>query len=86
MARVAIEDFSDREITRIYIAQNIKEATQVEQMLSKQNIDYAIELESYFQITLFSSEYVGAVFYVLADQADFCREVLESAGLSAGIV
>lgn len=86
MARLALEDFSNKEIARIYIAQNIKEATQVEQILSENGIDYAIELETYWQVTLFSSEHVGAAFYVLSGQANLCRESLKSAGLSSGFV
>ena len=86
MAKISLEDFSDNQIARIYIAQNIKQAEQAEQILSKNGVDYAIELEPYWQMVLFASEYIGAAFYVLADQADSCREILEAAGLFKGIV
>jgi hypothetical protein len=86
MARIPFEDFSEKEIARIYIAQNIKEATRIEEVLTQKGIEYAIELESYWQVTLFSSEHVGAAFYVPFGQVDCCRAMLEAAGLSAGLV
>ena len=87
MARVAIEDFNDRGIARIYLAARFAEAQLVEAELNKQNIDYAVEVESYLAGAVFwLSEYRGAAFYVQAAQADFCSGILQAAGLQAGLL
>lgn len=86
MAKISLEDFSDNQIARIYIARNIKEAERAEQILSKNGVDYAIELEPYWQMVLFASEYIGAAFYVLFNQAEVCQEIFRTEGMKAGLV
>jgi hypothetical protein len=86
MTRLQIEDFSDQEISRIFVAVNLKEAEAVESILSAQRIDYAVEIESYVRLSLFSSEVSGAVFYVLSTQSAFCRGLLQKAGYGSGVV
>jgi hypothetical protein len=39
MGRIELEKFTDRNITRIYIAKNIKEAQGVEKLLTDNNIE-----------------------------------------------
>ena len=85
MSRVALDDFAEKEVARIYLAGELAEAKRVEQVLSANHIDYAVEVEPYVRMSIFSSEYAGAAFYVLAGQAEFCWRVLFEAGLKIGI-
>jgi hypothetical protein len=85
MARVTLDDFADKEVTRIYLAGELTEAKRVEEILSVNGINYAVEVEPYVRLSVFSSEYAGAAFYVLSGQADFCKQVLFEAGLKIGI-
>ncbi len=82
---MSIEMFSADEITRIFIAENVSEAEQIEQLLTENGIKYAIELEPFF-ISAFHSERMGAVFYVLSGQGAFCRKIIADKGLHAGLV
>lgn len=89
MARIAFEDFGDgKELVRIYLARELREAKRVETVLTGLGIDYAVEVEPYVTTmsSIFSSEYKGAAFYVLADQVEFCRRILSEAGLTVGIM
>jgi hypothetical protein len=85
MARVTLDDFADKEVARIYLAGELTEAKRVEQILSVNGINYAVEVEPYVRLSVFSSEYAGAAFYVLSGQADFCKRALFEAGLKVGI-
>lgn len=89
MARIAFEDFGDgKEVVRIYLARALSEAKRVEEVLTNLGIEYAVEVEPYITAmsVVFSSQYKGAAFYVLAGQEEFCRRILTEAGLTAGIV
>ena len=87
MARVPIEEFTEKEVARVYFAAKLAEAERVEFELEKNNIDYAVEVEPYRATAVFwVSEYKGAAFYVLAAQADFCRRILAEAGLTVGLM
>ena len=85
MARVALDDFGESEVSRIYLAAELVEAKKVEQLLSANEIDYAVEVEPYVRMSIFSSEYAGAAFYVVTEQAEFCKRALVEAGLRIGI-
>jgi hypothetical protein len=86
--RVGLDDFGEKEVSRIYLAGRLAEAKRVEKILSGHGVDYAVEVEPYVAaFAIFSSgEYGGAAFYVLSGQADFCRRVLVEAGLTTGIL
>jgi hypothetical protein len=87
MARIAIADFGDKEIARVYFAARLTEAELVETELNKHHIDYAVEVEPYLATAVFwISEYKGAAFYVISGQGDFCRRVLHQAGLTTGLL
>ena len=47
--------------------------------------DYAVQIESVGRSLLFRSERMGAVFYLTAGQAVYCREHLTAAGLGSGV-
>ena len=87
MVRVTLDDFSDKEVARIYLAVELGEAKRVEEILSANGIDYVVEVEPYVRSSVFSfsSENRGAAFYVLSGQADFCKQTLFDAGLKVGI-
>ncbi len=87
MARLDFEDFLDTEVTRVYLAGDLSEAARVEKTLTVQSLDYMVVVEPYSKLLLgfFPSDYAGAGFYVLPDQAALARAVLLSAGLKAGI-
>jgi len=87
MARVAFDDFGEKDIARIYLAAELAEAQRVEEVLSANGIEYAVEVEPYMSLSFFSfsSESRGAAFYVLSGQANFCKRALLEAGLELGI-
>ncbi|HWH77017.1 MAG TPA: hypothetical protein VNT76_06575 [Candidatus Binatus sp.] len=87
VARVAIDDFEGAEVARIYLAARLAEAQLVEAELNKQDVDYAVEVESYLATAVFwLSEYRGAAFYAHAAQVDFCCGILRAAALTAGLL
>ncbi len=87
MARIALGDFGDREIARLYLAVRMSEAQRVEAELNQHNIDYAVEVEAYMSTAvLWVSEYASAAFYVAAEQAELCSGILRQAGLCAGLM
>ncbi len=87
MAKVDIEAFWGKEVTRVYIAGKLGEAKQVESTLTENGIDYAVEVEPFVTLILgiLPSEYAGAGFYVLSEQAALARSILLAAGFTAGI-
>jgi len=86
MGRIDIEGFSGKNISRIFIAASIREAECVEEILSREGIEYALEIEAYFKTGLLTgSELNGVAFYTLSTQAPYCRNLLELEGLSSGV-
>lgn len=88
MALVDPATFDDQEVTMIYIAGRLGEGKRVEQVLSGNGIDYAVDFEPFESrvLGILPVEYEGVGFYVLSGQADFCRRVLREAGLVQGLV
>ena len=84
MGRIEIEDFSRKDISRIFIAGSIEEAESAEDILTQNGIDYAISLEPYVRM-FFGTERNGIAFYVLSCQELFCRDLLSSRGLVLGL-
>ena len=84
MGRIELEEFSDKEISRIFIADSTKKAEMAEDILTENDIDYAVSLEPFVEIA-FIAERNGIAFYVLSGQADYCRKLLASKGLSSGL-
>jgi hypothetical protein len=82
------EEFEEKEKARVYVAARLREAKHVEAVLSRAGVDYAVEIEPYQTrlLGILPVEYKGAVFYVLAGQADFSRHALRDAGLERGLV
>jgi hypothetical protein len=77
---------SDR--TCIYIAARLSEAKRVEEVLTRNGIDYAVEIAPYATrlLGLFPTRYNGAMFHVVAEEARSCRQALQAAGITRGLV
>jgi hypothetical protein len=88
MALVVPETFDDKEVAMVYIAGRLDEGKLVEQVLSDNAIDYAVDVEPFQSrmLGILPVEYEGVGFYVLSGQADFCRRILREAGLVQGLV
>ena len=88
MARFNLDDFSGKDVSRLYIAAKLREAQRVEEVLNKAGIDYTVKVEPFQKLTLllFTAEYQGAAFYVLSGQLDFCKDLLAREGLSQGLI
>ena len=88
MALVDPATFDDKDVAMVYIAGRLSEGKRVEQVLSDNAIDYAVDAEPFESRVLgfLPVEYEGVGFYVLSSQADFCRRALRAAGLLQGLV
>jgi hypothetical protein len=84
MARVEPEQVRDPE--RIFIARTLRLSLQTEEWLTAAGVDYVVEVEPVGRSLLFGTERMGAVFYVNAGQASYCREQLTAAGFGKGVV
>jgi hypothetical protein len=76
--RQAPEFFGDIELPLLYIAKKLKEALQVEEILTAAGIEYAVEPDTYRGGIIFASERIGAFFYVSPDDLAQARSVLSS--------
>ena len=88
MALVDPEAFDGKEVAMVYIAGRLSEGQRVEQVLSDNAIDYAVDFEPFESrvLGILPVKYEGVGFYVLSGQADFSRRVLADAGLVQGLV
>ena len=85
MGRIEIEDFSDKDMSRIFIARNIRESERAETLLSENGISYAVQMEEFVGPGLFTiSAKNGVAFYVLSSQRDFCRDLFFRNDLKSG--
>lgn len=82
------EHFEDKEVSLVYIAGEVGEAGGVEVLLTNEGISYTVSNAQYLRMTLFEGmvELPGVGFYVLSGQAEYCRNLLLSAGFKVGIV
>ena len=88
MALVDPATFDNEEVAMIYIAARLNEGKRVEEVLTANAIDYAVDVEPFESrvLGILRVKYEGIGFYVLADHADLCRRVLHEAGLIQGLV
>jgi hypothetical protein len=75
-----------RDAEKIYLAASLREARQIEAVLTGHGVDYAVEVEELGRTTLFGSLRHGAGFYVTSAQAASCRSLLAHAGHSRGVI
>jgi len=80
--------FDDKSVAMVYIAGRVREGKRVEQVLSDNGIDYAVDIEPFESrvLGILPVTYEGVGFYVLAEQATASRSVLRAAGLLQGLV
>ena len=82
MARFTLEEFSERNPELVYIAGNVADAEHVEAALSKQHIDYAMNIETYHNQSFFGGTYPGVFFYVREGDAQRSRDCLREQGFT----
>jgi hypothetical protein len=80
MGHVDPDTLGEAEI--VYLAASLREAQQVEAMLTGHGVNYAVQVESLGRTTLFGTPRQGAGFYVASAQADACRSLLERSGFA----
>ncbi len=88
MALVDPATFDDKEVEMVYVAARLGEGKRVEQVLSENGIDYAVDAEPFESrvLGILPVEREGVGFYVLSAQGEFCRRILREAGLVQGLV
>ena len=88
MALVHADAFDDKDVAMVYIAGRLNEGKRVEEVLSENAIDYAVDIEPFEKrvLGILPIKYEGVGFYVLSHQADVSRRVLREAGLLQGLV
>jgi hypothetical protein len=85
MPRITPDELGEQELARVFIAATMVEARRAEEVLTANDVRYAVVAEPLGR-TLFGSPRNAAVFYVVATEADASAAILESHGLAFGIV
>lgn len=70
----------------IFIAANTAEAKFIESLLDAEGIEYEIAPEPFVRTPLGGACAMGLMFEVLGGQADYCRKLIERAGLGRGVI
>ena len=86
MARFTLEEFSERNPELVYIAGNVVDAEHAETALIEQNIDYAMNIETYQNQSFLGGTYPGVFFYVREGDAQRSRECLQAQGFTDIII
>jgi len=81
--RKEAEDFDGQELTLLYVAQKLRHALRLEQVLTDAGLDYLVESDEYSVGTLFPRVRVGAFFYVAPHDDSAARDVLRRAGFTS---
>jgi len=74
--------FGDEELNLVYVARKLKDALRLEEFLTREGLDYAVEAEKYKAGAVFRSERVGAFFYVRPDEEEATRAVMRQGGFT----
>ena len=74
------DHFGDVDLELLYIAKRLKDALELEKMLTEANVDYLVEPDRYRGGVIFQTERVGAFFYVAPAMAESTREVMRRNG------
>ncbi len=72
--------FEGKDPVLLYIAKKLKDALELEQILTNAGVDYGVEADHYRGGFIFQSERIGAFFYVLEETAEAARLVLTAHG------
>jgi hypothetical protein len=74
------EFFGDQDLPLIFIAKKLKQAKQLEELLTAEGFDYLVEADTYRGGVIFVTERVGAFFYVTPADEARCRACLAANG------
>jgi hypothetical protein len=74
------EFFGEAELCLLYIAKKLREALALEDLLTRSEIDYLVETDTYRGGIIFVSERVGAFFYVAPESIDAARQIASTNG------
>lgn len=74
--RKEAEFFGDRELELVYMARRLRDALNLEELLTKAGVDYLVETGNYIGGLLFKRELTGAFFYVLPEEREKAVELL----------
>jgi hypothetical protein len=77
------EYFGEQDLSLLYVAQKLKHALRLEQLLTDAGLDYLVESDEYSVGTIFRRVRVGAFFYVAPDSESAARDVLRHGGFRA---
>jgi hypothetical protein len=77
------EWFEGREPLLIYIARKLREATELERILSAAGIDYGVEPDEYEGGIIFRRRRIGAFFYVLPEAERQAESAMRENGFRA---
>lgn len=80
MARIDADALDEGAL--VYLASSLREARRVEELLTREGVNYAVQVEALGRTTLFGSLRHGAGFYVAPAQAEYCRTLLTGAGMT----
>jgi hypothetical protein len=76
------DHFGDDELDLLYVAKKLKDALRLEQVLTDAGLDYLVETDKYKGGIIFSSERVGAFFYIAPNNLGAARETMVRAGFT----
>ena len=76
------EFFGDQELDLIFIAKKLREALQLEDLLTAASIDYAVEVEEYRGGFIFQTLRKGAFIYVQPENLARAKQIVLDAGLT----
>ncbi len=72
--------FGDAELDLVYMARQLREALQLEDLFAQADIDYLVETGTYTGGLLIKRDLTGAFFYVAPQDLDAARSLLTSNG------
>jgi hypothetical protein len=72
--------FDGQEPVLIYIAKRLKDALQLETILTESGLDYGVEADEYRAGVVFRTVRAGAFFYVLPGAVDAAHDILRRNG------
>ena len=75
--------FEGNDARLVYIAKRMSDATELEELLTREGVDYGVEADTYTGGAVFRSERVGAFFYVLPNAEESVRGLLRLNGFKS---
>ena len=72
--------FEGQEPSLLYIAKSLRDAKDLEDILTAEGVDYGVETDEYEGGVVFRRTRVGAFFYVLPDTREQAAAILKSKG------